>query len=911
MSYTRRLRDILKEKNPSLHSKLEEIEKLASAVLTYTAGGFPYFTPHGFTHSLKVEENLDWLIPDEEKPKLNDWEIFFLIVAAWMHDWGMVCKAGEKPEEVRQVHHIRTENNFEALYDKLKLDKHEAIIIGRIARGHRKEDLRGSLFDARIHSTNVHIDIRFLAALLRIADECDITYNRVPELIYYSLDPQGASQEHFERHLSIGGIGKEGKHKITFYGIAYDPKGSETLYRLRDKIQQEVNHVKGIFAEKNIPIEYVEARVDARGFIDKPISFRLDEKRITQMLIGEALYSRKDVAIRELLQNSVDACRLRKSLEPSATISVRIYREGNKLVIQDNGVGMDYEIAYNFLANKGFSYYTSEEFNKLKNDVGFDPVSRFGLGVLSCFLIASEIIVETMKKGKSPCRFIIKDVAEGWRFEQGSIQEAGTIITLTLNDEGLKFDLERVIRHYMKVSAVPIFVGKETSQPLKLNWSIDDDDDVQEILKRHRKMGGEELKVSFFEEIENDDFLVRFYKVNSSSLISGRGFLANQGFFVERFPDLIRPHGLMVLLNTKKEILDLNVAREYVREDTARFYSLKKKWFQVLNNLMEKEVQEMLDKSKRTLVDQFYIRHTLLDEYRLLHDEFLFGTPQWSNLTKDIKEFVLHKMPNLVLTKEGLKLLNLENMISIKPKKIKVYDLYSHNANLAMEEIAFVESLLSNKLEPTEILALVPRHGFPSLLDIYYEQLKDIVGYDIEIERVAIQQLLASSLIQIKTDLDYLLPPDGHFSKLPEPLRGGVVCKLPYVVQISRYMDESDVAVFLFDLVKYDTDDMQLIQNGILVFDAEDNFIKILLQNTERISTSLPLQNMLRNYFKLLACFNFTPTSVLEGILELKECEILSLIGNGFGVKTLESRIGKLCRVLSRGYTNVQLKEHS
>jgi len=185
-----------------------------------------------------------------------------------------------------------------------------------------------------------------------------------------------------------------------------------------------VDHVKGILAEHKIPIDYVELNVFAKGFIDKPISFRLDENRITQILIGEALYSRKDVAIRELLQNSVDACRLRKFLEPNEPVAIRIYREGNRLVVEDNGTGMDYDIALSFLANKGLSYYASEEFRAMREQMDFDPVSRWGLGILSCFLIASELVIETKRQGKDPCRFTIANVGEGMALRGGLLEEA-------------------------------------------------------------------------------------------------------------------------------------------------------------------------------------------------------------------------------------------------------------------------------------------------------------------------------------------------------------------------------------------------------------------------------------------------------------------------------------------------------
>ena len=63
MSYSKSLRDTLKDKNETLFNRLKPVEKAAKEVLTYTVSAFPYYTPHSFLHSKNVEEILNWLIP--------------------------------------------------------------------------------------------------------------------------------------------------------------------------------------------------------------------------------------------------------------------------------------------------------------------------------------------------------------------------------------------------------------------------------------------------------------------------------------------------------------------------------------------------------------------------------------------------------------------------------------------------------------------------------------------------------------------------------------------------------------------------------------------------------------------------------------------------------------------------------
>ena len=206
MPYTISLNKLLENKDPALHARLSHIETISRALLCYTQGKFPYYTPHDFSHSLTVEENLNWIIPDDIKNSMNNFELFFLIVSAWLHDWGMIGDASEDPKEIRDIHHIRTEEFFESLYDKVGLSINEARIIGKISKGHRKINLYSPEYNNTSFSSGKIIRVRFLSALLRLADEVDITFSRTPEIIYYSINPTDKAEEEFRKHLSISGV---------------------------------------------------------------------------------------------------------------------------------------------------------------------------------------------------------------------------------------------------------------------------------------------------------------------------------------------------------------------------------------------------------------------------------------------------------------------------------------------------------------------------------------------------------------------------------------------------------------------------------------------------------------------------------------------------------------------------------
>lgn len=566
MSYEISLAKVLENRDIDLHGRLPKIREYAEPLLSYTHGAFPYYTPHGFSHGANVEENLNWLVPDKIKEEMTAYELFFLIIAAWLHDWGMVCEDGENPEGVREEHHVRTEANFEKLYEKLYLSEHEGRIIGRICKGHRKVDLGMRDYDDVVFGQNIKIRRRFLAALLRIADECDITHNRTPEVIYYSINPTEQAESEFKKHLSIAGIGQlEEKHKIYIAAIARDPKGARTLREVTQKIQRELDAIKGVLAQNGVILDLVELRIETRGFIDKPIAFEINRERIVDLLIGDHLYAKEDVAIRELVQNSIDSCNVRESLDLGSSCKICLHRDGDsRMVIEDNGLGMDYYEAKHFLSTIGSSFYDSQLFKEQFGGKSYSPIAQYGIGILSCFLICNSITIETLKKGQEPCKFSVGSISAEWKYEKGSMQNQGTKIILELNESGRRVNLEESLRRYFLCPEIQIEYEDEDGKLRTLDSAWEGDQIYQRFIRDpHRAEEGH------FKEVLNGtradyDFILG----KSRWGLFGQVFLFNHGIYVGTF----RIDGLSyqcgVCVNMRTNLLDLHISRENVKKNT-------------------------------------------------------------------------------------------------------------------------------------------------------------------------------------------------------------------------------------------------------------------------------------------------------------------------------------------------------
>ncbi|MEU9628729.1 hypothetical protein AB0D89_18210 [Streptomyces luteogriseus] len=142
------------------------------------------------------------------------------------------------------------------------------------------------------------------------------------------------------------------------------------------------------------------------------IRFRLDEERIQELLMGENLYRDRSLAIRELYQNALDACRYRRARQHARdgrdtydgeiTFTQDFDRDEGRYYLEcaDNGIGMDESVLADVFSRAGVRFtdlprYQEEQQDWEKQGITVHPNSRFGIGVLSYFMIADEIRVTT------------------------------------------------------------------------------------------------------------------------------------------------------------------------------------------------------------------------------------------------------------------------------------------------------------------------------------------------------------------------------------------------------------------------------------------------------------------------------------------------------------------------------------
>ncbi|MEU4764646.1 hypothetical protein AB0H12_15430 [Actinosynnema sp. NPDC023794] len=191
----------------------------------------------------------------------------------------------------------------------------------------------------------------------------------------------------------------------------------ELLHAVHHTVRERITH----------PMPTLPARLSSDDVlpVDAAVTgwagFRVDGPRIRELLMGETLYKDRDLAVRELYQNALDACRHRRarveylnrtrveelSFDGRIEIEQGVDPDGRRYVdCRDNGIGMGDAELRGVFSKAGARFAEQPDFKqeqaawqRLDPPVGFHPNSRFGIGVLSYFMLADEVRVTSCRMG--------------------------------------------------------------------------------------------------------------------------------------------------------------------------------------------------------------------------------------------------------------------------------------------------------------------------------------------------------------------------------------------------------------------------------------------------------------------------------------------------------------------------------
>lgn len=326
-------------------------------------------------------------------------------------------------------------------------------------------------------------NLQYVALMLRTADLLHITRDRVPAMAALVVNPRNPkSQVEWAKQTAVKSVRPK--------PISFDVASSETS-RPQDTIEVHATfkESEGYFAltqylkyandqvgqshtwaavsqateapDYQFPWRRIDrSQIKAQGFVAEPFEFTLDQGKILDLLTGHTLYNDSGVVVRELVQNALDAVRLQGVSAGSAyvpKITVRWTTATRTLEVVDNGVGMTQAIIEGNFLRVGSSRYQEPDFRKLFPE--FASISRFGIGVLSAFMVADDVAVVTSSPTETQARQIsLRDVHGQYLVrlldKQSTdvpqmIREHGTSVRIKLRPSAQLVDVDRLLRYWL------------------------------------------------------------------------------------------------------------------------------------------------------------------------------------------------------------------------------------------------------------------------------------------------------------------------------------------------------------------------------------------------------------------------------------------------------------------------------
>lgn len=380
-------------------------------------------------------------------------------------------------------------------------------------------------------------DLIFCSIILRLADILDFDNTRSPDEVYKFL---GLSKRETKRkkisdiewlkHLASGGFKfnewkKDERYTLNFSAAPTEPAVEYDVREFIKIIEHEIDQCDITLKQTSakwqtfkLPHSINKTDIHSVGYTYGEFKFTLEQDQIMNLLMGENLYSDKYVFIRELAQNAIDTTRHRVAHEQSngvkdyipepVAFSTWVDNEGYTWVrVDDYGMGMDEEILIKYFLKVGQSYYQSDQFklDRLKleqNGVDFMPISRFGIGILSCFIVGDKLEVSTRRitgtAQRNALRMTIENFQEFFILKKEDEKHSaaampninskeeryrpnkkyGTSIAVRLSpkkDDG-ELNLKEKLNNYIFCSSIPVIlndkpIGKDYTQLVLDKWT--------------------------------------------------------------------------------------------------------------------------------------------------------------------------------------------------------------------------------------------------------------------------------------------------------------------------------------------------------------------------------------------------------------------------------------------------------
>ena len=204
-------------------------------------------------------------------------------------------------------------------------------------------------------------------------------------------------------------------------------------------------------------------------------------------VIKKFLYSDRDIFIREMVSNAVDATQKLKTLAGKGEykgelgelkVEVIIDKEAGTLTVRDHGIGMTADEIEKYINQIAFSG-AGEFLEKYKDAEAI--IGHFGLGFYSSFMVSDRVDILTKSWQDAPAQKWSCDGSPEYTLEEIDKTDRGTDIVMHLSDDCKEFlekgKVEQLLSKYCHFLPVPVVLGKESKWNEKEKKMVETDAD--------------------------------------------------------------------------------------------------------------------------------------------------------------------------------------------------------------------------------------------------------------------------------------------------------------------------------------------------------------------------------------------------------------------------------------------------
>ncbi|MBN8543367.1 MAG: molecular chaperone HtpG [Alphaproteobacteria bacterium] len=209
-------------------------------------------------------------------------------------------------------------------------------------------------------------------------------------------------------------------------------------------------------------------------------TFDAEIARVLHLMI-HALYTNRDIFLRELISNASDACdKLRYQAaqndallkdNPDLKIHLSFDAKAKTITIEDTGIGMNREDMMAHLGTIAKSG-TREFFEQIEKNKDTNLIGQFGVGFYSAFMVAEKVTVESRKAGEEDAWWWESEGAGSYTVSPAASRPRGTTITLYLKDDAKEY----LDKHKLS------FITKTYSDHVSFPISLTDEEGVTQTL---------------------------------------------------------------------------------------------------------------------------------------------------------------------------------------------------------------------------------------------------------------------------------------------------------------------------------------------------------------------------------------------------------------------------------------------